>query len=129
MKAIMLRNDVDMNVKDNDKVTPSFLAIKRENIPIVRILVRYEGTELLDDDKNGQNALEIAFSISPRYMKIFIEQPAVKEYVESLYKDCQVYVDTANAILVGAALTASVTFASWFNLLLGTLQLTMDITT
>jgi len=39
--------------------------------------------------------------------------------VETLYRDRQVYVDAANAILIGAALIASVTFASWLQPPLG----------
>lgn len=37
----------------------------------------------------------------------------VKDYIENLYRDRQVYVDAANAILVGAALIATGAFAWW----------------
>jgi len=42
-----------------------------------------------------------------------MECDPVKGYMEKLYRDCQVYVDAANAIFVGAALIASVTIAPW----------------
>ena len=42
-----------------------------------------------------------------------VDSKAGKVFMDNLYRDRQVYVDAANAILVGAALIASVTFASW----------------
>ncbi|CAM6096415.1 unnamed protein product [Calypogeia fissa] len=47
------------------------------------------------------------------------EQPDVKAYTEGLYRDRQLFVDAANAILVGAALIASITFAGWLQPPLG----------
>jgi hypothetical protein len=38
--------------------------------------------------------------------------PEVEKYVEQLYRDRQVHVDAANAVLVGGALIATVT-ANW----------------
>jgi hypothetical protein len=43
----------------------------------------------------------------------------VKDFVDRLYRDRQVFVDAANALLVGAALIASVTFAGWLQPPLG----------
>ncbi|KAI5069838.1 hypothetical protein GOP47_0016139 [Adiantum capillus-veneris] len=43
-------------------------------------------------------------------------------YIDSLYRDRQIYVDSTNAILVGAALIASVTFAGWLQPPLGVID-------
>ncbi|CAM6083949.1 unnamed protein product [Calypogeia fissa] len=47
------------------------------------------------------------------------ERPEVKSSLEVFVKDKQVFVDAANAILVGAALIASITFAGWLQPPLG----------
>ncbi|CAK9203077.1 unnamed protein product, partial [Sphagnum troendelagicum] len=52
-------------------------------------------------------------------VKTLLERPEVAKQVEGLYRDRQVHVDAANAILVGAALIASVTFAGWLQPPLG----------
>ncbi|KAL2644601.1 hypothetical protein R1flu_012188 [Riccia fluitans] len=45
--------------------------------------------------------------------RLLLDDTGVKGEVERLYRDRQVYVDAANAMLVGAALIASVTFGGW----------------
>ncbi|CAM6095928.1 unnamed protein product [Calypogeia fissa] len=47
------------------------------------------------------------------------EHPDVKAYTEGLYRDRQLFVDAVNAILVGAALIASITFGGWLQPPLG----------
>ncbi|CAM6084043.1 unnamed protein product [Calypogeia fissa] len=42
-----------------------------------------------------------------------LNRPSIISEIDRLYKDRQVYVDGANAVLVGAALIASVTFGGW----------------
>jgi len=46
-------------------------------------------------------------------VRALMENPQVKHYVDGLYRDRQVNVDAANAILVGAALIASITYSAW----------------
>ena len=73
-----------------------------------------------EEDRFGYTPLEIA--INNKYKDIeksLLTVPDVKESVDYLYRDRQVYVDAANAILVGAALIASVTFAGWLQPPLG----------
>jgi hypothetical protein len=65
----------------------------------------------------GVTALQIATELK-RYEIIKILPESEKE-VKRLYRDRQVHVDAANAILVGAALIASVTFAGWLQPPLG----------
>ncbi|MCO5571809.1 hypothetical protein L7F22_025557 [Adiantum nelumboides] len=59
--------------------------------------------------KTGRNALQ----------KELLERGEVQRYLEGMYRDRQVYVDAANAVLVGAALIAGITFAGWLQPPLG----------
>jgi len=72
------------------------------------------------ENYNGITALQIATEMKHvEIVKTLQERPEVAKQVENLYRDRQVHVDAANAILVGAALIASVTFAGWLQPPLG----------
>ncbi|KAH8972070.1 hypothetical protein BDL97_02G175200 [Sphagnum fallax] len=63
---------------------------------------------------DGVTALQIATEMrNDDVVKILTDIPEVAKDVKRLYRDRQVHVDAANAILVGAALISSVTFAGW----------------
>ncbi|KAH8960379.1 hypothetical protein BDL97_06G129000 [Sphagnum fallax] len=51
--------------------------------------------------------------------KVLLKPREVKDFLDRSYRDRQVFVDAANALLVGAALIASVTFAGWLQPPLG----------
>jgi hypothetical protein len=72
---------------------------------------------------DGETPFQIAFEMKKPNSKsiesLLSEHPSVKNYVDVLYRDRQVYVDAANAILVGAALIATLTFACWLQPPLG----------
>ncbi len=68
----------------------------------------------------GITALQIATEMKhDEIVKTLVGRPDVAKQVERLYRDRQVHVHAANAILVGAALIASVTFARWLRPPLG----------
>jgi hypothetical protein len=72
------------------------------------------------ENEKGITALQIAMEKGhAEIVKTLLERPEVEKKVEGLYRDRQVHVDAANAILVGAALIASVTFAGWLQPPLG----------
>jgi len=48
-----------------------------------------------------------------------MERSDVKDFLERQYRDRQVFIDAANALLVGGALIAGITFASWLQPPLG----------
>ncbi len=50
---------------------------------------------------------------------ILMEHSDVKDFLERQYRDRQVFIDAANALLVGGALIAGITFASWLQPPLG----------
>ncbi|CAM6035274.1 unnamed protein product [Sphagnum compactum] len=71
------------------------------------------------DTENWWGAFQLAREMKhDEIVKILLEGHEVVQ-VEGLYRDRQVHVDAANAILVGAALIASVTFAGWLQPPLG----------
>lgn len=51
--------------------------------------------------------------------KLLLEQPDVMNYISFLYRDRQVFVDAANAILVGSALIATISYGGWITPPLG----------
>jgi hypothetical protein len=72
------------------------------------------------ESRSGITAFQIATEMMHgEIVEILKERPEVPKYVEGLYRDRQAHVDAANAILVGAALIASVTFAGWLQPPLG----------
>ena len=63
---------------------------------------------------SGKSSIELAHEMGLVQMEdALTNTESGKRYMDNLYRDRQVYVDAANAILVGAALIASVTFAAW----------------
>ncbi|CAM6030034.1 unnamed protein product [Sphagnum balticum] len=72
------------------------------------------------ENYRGITAFEIATKMSDgEIVEILKKRDEVPKYVDNLYRDRQAHVDAANAILVGAALIASVTFAGWLQPPLG----------
>jgi hypothetical protein len=64
------------------------------------------------ESEEGITALQLAMENGhAEIVKTLQERPEVAKQVDGLYRDRQVHVDAANAILVGAALIAGVTFA------------------
>jgi ankyrin repeat protein len=98
--------------------TPLQLASLYGHISVVNLLKeRLEATIEYD---TGVKALQIATEMRrDEIVKILMDIPEVEKDVERLYRDRQLHVDAANAILVVAALIASVTFASGLQLPLG----------
>jgi hypothetical protein len=90
-------------------------AVARESLPAVKeILKNVNISDVNEENDEGQTALEIAIELRNKEIeRVLMENPQVKHYVDGLYRDRQVNVDAANAILVGAALIASITYSAW----------------
>lgn len=115
VSCILKGKDTDVNAVNWMKGTPLHMAVLKGNIEIVRELLKCKETiRLTEEDEAGRTSIEIAHTMGHTDIaRTLMEQKTVSLYVEAIYRDRQVYVDAANAILVGAALIASVTFASW----------------
>jgi hypothetical protein len=102
--------------------TPLQLASLYGHISVVKVLCHNPKGRLgatIENDA-GLTALQIATDMKmDEIAKILTDIPEVEKQVKRLYRDRQVHVDAANAILVGAALIASVTFAGWLQPPLG----------
>jgi hypothetical protein len=102
--------------------SPLHLASLFGHASVVKALCEDTKGRLRADTYNpwGKTALQIATEMEDdQIVKTLLERPEVVKQVENLYRDRQVHVDAANAILVGAALIASVTFAGWLQPPLG----------
>ena len=113
---------IDVNAINRVGYTVLHNAARRGHSKVVQTLLKFPDIKLTIEDKHGCTALVMAsyfkkwevFDILR--LKITSE---VTEYNEPYYRDRQASVDTANAILVGAALIASVTFVAWLQPPLG----------
>jgi ankyrin repeat protein len=121
---------LDVNAQDNNKMTPLLYAIDAGNVDMVKVLCKNDPFHRLranEENPDGKTPLQIVvehnnFREDPNMKaieKVLLERPEVKIFVDRLYRDRQVFVDAANALLVGAALIASVTFAGWLQPPLG----------
>ena len=97
------------------------IALEKNDFVVVERLTFFRTVTFTVEDKNGHTRLEEIFA-NPHKQEIFKllrRTPEVQDYIDALYKDRQASVDAANAILVGAAIIASVTFAAWLQPPLG----------
>ncbi len=104
--------------------TPLHFAVLEGHRDAVRELLTHLPLDANSEDSFLRTPLEIATNIADSNTRREIERllmgrPEVKELVDRLYRDRQVFIDAANALLVGAALIASVTFAGWLQPPLG----------
>ncbi|KAH8940864.1 hypothetical protein BDL97_14G007100 [Sphagnum fallax] len=121
MKTIPLEHE-DQKANYGTDFTPLHLASLFGHTSVVNALCEDTKGRLRANTENhkGITALQIATEMKhDEIVKTLLERPEVAKQVENLYRDRQVHVDAANAILVGAALIASVTFAGWLQPPLG----------
>jgi ankyrin repeat protein len=100
-----------INRSDNLKNTPLHTSVGAKDYKVVEILLE-EGDDIDPEllDKKGRTALEVAIHKSDYAMV-----QTVQNYLEraGIFGNKQAYADSANAILVGAALLATLTFTAW----------------
>jgi ankyrin repeat protein len=123
-------NAVKLMVLDNKhhqssygfRFSPLHLASLLGHASVVKALCEDTTGRLRANIENGSGITAFQMATEMKYdeiMRTLLQRPEVAKHVENLYRDRQVYVDAANAILVGAALIASVTFAAWLQPPLG----------
>ncbi|BBN14087.1 hypothetical protein MPTK1_6g08760 [Marchantia polymorpha subsp. ruderalis] len=111
---------LEINAEDSDKQTPLHYAAIGGHTSVVKVLISKPALRANQEDRYNITALQIAIQSARKDIeKLLLERLDVKDWVDRLYRDRQVYVDAANAILVGAALIASVTYAGWLQPPLG----------
>lgn len=87
------------------------------------MLINDKGLKPNEEDGHNRTSLQLAFEKGSRdIISLLMECPDVTLAVEKLYRERAVNDNAANAILVVAALIASVTFAGWLQPPLGLVQ-------
>ncbi len=145
VQLLLVQPGMDINaVAESEKFTPLHFAARSGHTDVVKLLTAQERLSLNEEDWLGRTALQIAaekneqlkwkgkklpealnpfagiIEISWRDVeKLLLEQPDVMNYISFLYRDRQVFVDAANAILVGSALIATISYGGWIQPPLG----------
>jgi ankyrin repeat protein len=121
---------LDVNAEDNKKMTPLLYAIEARNVDMVKVLCqkdKFDRLRATRETSDGRTPWQIvvedkSFSENPNMEaieKVLSERLDVKNLVDGLYRDMQMSLNAINALLVGASLIASVTFAGWLQPPLG----------
>ncbi|BFI15409.1 hypothetical protein MPTK1_5g12230 [Marchantia polymorpha subsp. ruderalis] len=136
-----------VNKKCTSGYTPLHFAVVMVNYEVVRVLLKGPAStehndragkaelawrvRTTEEDGSGETPLEKVGKLKAEselpaakdrlshIEQMLLNESDVREYVDKLYRDRQVYVDASNAMLVGAAVIASVTFAGWLQPPLG----------
>jgi ankyrin repeat protein/membrane associated rhomboid family serine protease len=133
--------EVNVNVEalwkdgSNLRATPLHFAVLRGHVDIVRQLLSHKSLDVNAEDSKHRTPLQIAVEGDlsrnadgekikmkekwKRIEKLLMERAEVKDLVEKSYRDREVFINAVNALLVGAALIATVTFAGWLTPPLG----------
>ncbi len=100
-----------INKSDNNKSTPLHTSVEDKDYKLVEILLE-DGDKIDPEllDVKGRTALEIAVD-----KRDYVMVQKIQRYLEraGIVGNHKAYADSATAILVGAALLVTVTFAAW----------------
>jgi ankyrin repeat protein len=103
-----------------EKFNPLHLASIYHHVEVVKVLCEQKTLRANTESGAGMTAVQIAMKGGyVEIEKILLDRTDVQQHLDRLYRDRQLHVDAANAILVGATLIASVTFAAWLQPPLG----------
>lgn len=121
MVLILFWRPEDANITNKKKETPLHLAILNGQTDLVSELCREQGWQLraAEVDKAGAIPLDYAFDHGKEMLgiqRLLLYRQDVKEYVDRVFR---YEMNTINALFVGAALFASITYVAWLQPPLG----------
>jgi hypothetical protein len=112
-----------------DGQTLLHVAVEAMAVEAVRNILEVPHFDVNAENSSGKTALELAVDRSldrpasdadarafRNIERVLLGHDKVSAFVDRLYRERQVNVDAANAILLGAALIATITFPGWFTL-------------
>ncbi|OAE22266.1 hypothetical protein AXG93_3491s1050 [Marchantia polymorpha subsp. ruderalis] len=94
--------------------------------PCLEAPVRQNDGGELDGSTAMQTTADDMVNQEDTVHNVLLELHEVKVHVDRLYRDQQVFVDAADAMLVGAVLISSVTFGGWLQFALGIHRMSKD---
>jgi cytohesin len=144
-KLLELKFEVDLNDRNKQGQTPLHFATIKCYPDVVKVLCQTQQRLRANlEDGRGKTCLQYAKehhqTCNTKLRKHFdikyildkqckkkldeianrlMERSDVRDFLERQYRDRQVFIDAANALLVGGALIAGITFASWLQPPLG----------
>jgi ankyrin repeat protein len=99
-----------VNTPANKKLTPLHIAVMRGSYKLVDLLLRAHSIDADQKDTRGFTPFDIAVRDADYKLVLMLQSHFERS---GLYGDNKAYASAASAILVGASLLASVTFAAW----------------
>jgi ankyrin repeat protein len=99
-----------VNSPANKRLTPLHIAVMRGSYKLVDLLLRAHSIDADKKDERGFTPFDIAVRDADYKLVLMLQSHFERT---GLYGDNKAYASAASAILVGASLLASVTFAAW----------------
>ncbi len=105
VRELLNHHNLDVNAKDNKKRTPLLCAMEQDKLGVVKALCSDPANRIraTEEDSDGRTPIQIAIEADMKEVeKVLLERPEVKDLVDRSYRDRQVFVDAANALLVAS---------------------------
>jgi hypothetical protein len=127
MSPSVIQTKYELRDAQPDGETLLHVAVEAIKVEAVKEIIEVPHFNVNAENTSGKTALELVIqkSLDRRVRadnarsfrnieRVLLGHDKVNAFVDRLYRERQVNVDAANAILLGAALIATITFSTWF---------------